>query len=93
MLNDILKVYMYGYVKDISHELDPAAEPWNLEIDQNIKQKWTKQKKEIDQDIEKGDTNKTSSQDKKKDKKKRIIKTKEWEEAKGQRVRKGRQKI
>ena len=36
MLNDVLKVCMYGYVKDISHELDPAAKLQNLEMDQNI---------------------------------------------------------
>jgi len=26
MLNDLLKVYIYRYVKDVSHKLDPVAE-------------------------------------------------------------------
>ena len=36
MLNDILKVYVYKYVKDISYKLDLVATLWNPEMDLDI---------------------------------------------------------
>ena len=51
MINDVLKVYMYGYVKDISYKLDPVAKSWYSEIDWNINQNINEQTKENDQDI------------------------------------------
>ena len=50
MLNDVLKVYIYGYIKDISHKLDPVAELWNPEMDQNIDNNKDKKTKENDQE-------------------------------------------
>ena len=46
MLNDILKVYVYGYVKDISHKLDPVAASQNSDLEKNIIQNNKEEKTE-----------------------------------------------
>ena len=58
MLNDVLKVYVYGYVKDISYTLDLVAVSQKLEIDLDINEnKKDKNIKENDQDIKKNKIN------------------------------------
>ena len=53
MLNDMLKVYVYGYVKDVSHKLDPVAKSWIPDKDQDIiKNKIDEKTKENDREKE-----------------------------------------
>ena len=62
MLNDILKVYVYGYVKDISHKLDPVAKSWNPEIDQNMNNNKDEKITVNDQEKQKEKIDKTNNQ-------------------------------
>ena len=36
MLNNVLKVYVYGYVKDVSYNLDLVTASWNPDVDLDI---------------------------------------------------------
>ena len=53
LLNDVLKIHAYGYVKYISNELNPIAEPWFPEEEEdhnncNGEGKSTKHRKTLD---------------------------------------------
>ena len=44
ILNNVLKLYVYGYIKDISHKLDLVTVSWNPEMDLDINENKKKMK-------------------------------------------------